>query len=110
MGYDYEQLNDTELVTLANRSRIEGAHRGVPRHVLIEALKAFEHVEIEDPISRIRVRINDWVTRPEVWGRMQSGLPYGDKLATGFKGCPDCKNCPATMAVDCWLDNQHQIT
>lgn len=95
----YEEMNLTELVQLAQFNEIPGASMGVPRPILIQALKNLEPIGDAPPLDRIRTKYSRWLNRH--WGIFQ--------LQMKKSWCPDCfQSCDAQVAK-CWIRNRDQV-
>lgn len=105
----FDELNTTELVTLAAFCDIPGASLAVPRELLIEALRTMSPVPgAEAPLDRTRARIHEWINRH--WSRVAGSAT--------FARCPNCfkdracalievqeADCPDVQTIFCLIQN-----
>jgi len=94
-----DQLNHTELVSLARLNGIPGAAKSVPREVLIYALRNLEPIDLSSPTAGIADRMSKWLIR--WWARLQDTAPKSC--------CPNCPGCPDLQILDCYEVNKGQI-
>lgn len=96
---DWDEMNLTELVQLAQFNEIPGASMGVPRPVLIHALKNMEPIGDPPPMDKIRSRYSAWLRRH--WSRVRLQMKKG--------WCPDCFQSCDVQVAKCWIRNRDQV-
>lgn len=87
-------------MALAWFNEIPGASHAVSRTSLVEALRAMNVIDAEDPIASIRYRLSSWLRR--YWERVRMQMRH--------KRCPDCSKSCDVQVIYCYLENKHQIT
>src|SRR5512137_1919519 len=92
-GYDYDNINMTELIEIARQHGFYSAHRGLDRSLIIAVIEG----EVDsgdcpkDPIDDDR---NGMMIMKEEWPEVHNQLKCGGE----FHACWDC---PAARAYDC---------
>jgi hypothetical protein len=92
--YDYDNLNQTELIVLCLKNGIVNAHHGVPPDDLIGLLegRVDQHEVTDDPINYERGGMLEMMTE---WSDLKDQLDCNQQ----------CWNCPPAMATSCALIN-----
>jgi hypothetical protein len=94
---DFEQMNHSELIQLANFNELN-ASRATPREMVIEALQTFTPFPAR-PFDGMRISLNKWLTR--WWDALRMQMPK--------KVCPDCFQCRDAQILACFERNRSNI-
>lgn len=70
---DYESLNHTELLALAQLVGIPGASAAATRSMLIDALQTLEPIRLQNPMAVTRTKLLKWIKRH--WDKLQMQIP-----------------------------------
>lgn len=97
---DYDALNTTELVQIAQFNEIPGASKAVPREILVHVLKRLEAIEVENPMDRIRRRLVAWFTK--FWPKLAMQVPLREPA--------DAQHFSDMEAAKFWVKNRDRIT
>lgn len=96
-GVDYESMNRTELVQLAQFNEIPGANMGTPREILIWALKEMQPIG-ENPIDKKRDKLKWFLNR--YWSVAGPQMP--------FQRCPNCELSTDAQVALCYVPNKNK--
>lgn len=93
--YDYDDLNHTELETLALRHGSLDAHRGLERDVLIAMIEGREEDVPTDPVD---VERNSMMYVKEKWPEVHNQLKCSEEHFA-------CWDCPSARVVACVVED-----
>lgn len=109
---DYEEMNHTELVQMAQFCEIPGASAACTREELIHAIQHLESLDVVNPVDKIRRRLAALLSAPGNWGRFQ--MQVSSILApvmAGDEPVPsDAKRLSDMGAINLWNHNKQHIT
>lgn len=71
--FDYDNLNRTELLTMARMANIPGTSPAVSREMLINALVNLQEIDILNPVDKIKIDLIDWMKK--YWNKIRMQTP-----------------------------------
>jgi len=96
MKYDYDNLNHTELETLARQHGLLAPHRGLDRTVLIGQIEGRIHAG-DVPADPVDVERNSMMYVQEKWPEVFHQLKCSDEYYA-------CWDCPAARVIACVIE------
>jgi hypothetical protein len=98
--FDYDLLNQAEIVELCRHNQLAGASRMVDRKDLLGSLLTLTPLEhANNPMRATSARMKVWLSK--WWDRVRISAPK--------TCCPDCPGCSDLQVLDCYRANKHQM-